>query len=615
MTTIVISTLAALTSVVSFAHSYGLIGAAPPAYLTVGDLGVGRVSVSPAMDTAVAIGDTIHLTATVSDKQGSALVGATLNWSSDEPNIASVDSQGQVLARSPGTATIVATAGDHLGRARIVVQPVVKHVRILADTTITMGEGEQHRFRARITDARDYVVAEQRVVWRAADSTVATVDSLGTITARGIGRTTLTVTADGVSDRATLSVVPVPASFALAGDSVLHAAAGTPLPRPLVVHVTSRRGQAAFGAVVRFATDGGQGRVEPAVMHADADGNAKVHWTLGGFPGRQRLIVAVDGVDSTLTVTAEAEPVAANTRYSLMGREMSGRVNEQLAQPVAVRLADTLDRPLTDVPVVWTAEDGSSVTAIDARTDSIGVARATWTLGPKTGRQRVRVQVGDPRAIPPFFVTAIATAGPPAAAAIVSGNSQTAPVGSSLPKAIRVRVVDAAGNPVSGSRVMMLAAAGTTPDTLLTTDSTGTIAIHWKLGRIAGTQQMLARPEGVARALTLTAVAHPRAAANIEFVTAPDTGIAGRTFRAPIIVLVRDVYGNPVPDAQVLFSVRSGRISARTVVTDASGRASTKWTLGRTTGEQSLTASVPKTDARGVLTVEATGSRTGSRAK
>ncbi|HET7566190.1 MAG TPA: Ig-like domain-containing protein [Gemmatimonadaceae bacterium] len=599
-----------MTSVVSFAHSYGLIGTPPPAYLTVGDLGVGRVAVAPAIDTATALGDTIHLAATITDKRGSALVGALLSWSSDEPNIASVDDKGQVLARSPGTATIVAAAGDHLGRARIVVRPIVKHVRILADSMITMGEGEQHRFRVRVTDARDFVVADERVVWHATDSLVATVDTLGTITARGIGRTTLTATADGVSDRATLTIVPVPASFTLVSDSALSAAAGAPIPRPLVVHVASRRGQSAFGATVHFATDGGQGRVEPAAVRADADGNAKVRWTLGGFPGRQHLIIAVDGVDSTLTVTAEAEPVAANTRYSLVGREMTGRVGEQLPQPVVVRLADTLDRPLADLPVAWSPEDGGIVTAIDARTDSLGMARATWTLGPKTGRQRVRVQVGSARAVPPFHITATATAGPAASATIVSGNAQTARVGASLDKPIRVRVVDAAGNPVSGARVMVLAASGTTPDTLVATDSTGTIAIHWKLGRIAGTQQMLARPEGVARALTLTAIARPRTAANIEFVSAPDTGMAGRTFRKPILVLVRDEYGNPVSDAQVLFTVRSGRVSSRTVVTDASGRASTKWTLGRTRGEQSLTAAVPKTDARAVLTVEAKAATT-----
>ena len=610
VTTLVVSTGAALTSIVSFAHSYGLIGARPPAYLTVGDLGVGRVSVAPARDTATSLGDTIRLAATVTDRQGSSLVGATINWSSDEPNIASVDNQGQVLARSPGVATIVAAAGDHLGRARIVVQPVVKHVRILADSTITIGEGEQHRLRARITDARDFAVPDRRVAWHTGDTSVAVVDSLGTISSRGVGHTSLTATVDGISDRATLNVVPVPASLALAGDTAFRAVAGAALTRPLIVHVTSQRGQAAIGAIVHFATESGLGRVEPAIAHADAEGNAKVKWTLGNMPGRQRLIVAVDGVDSTLTVTAEAEPIAANTRYARVGRELAGRVSEQLPQPVVVRLADTLDRPLADVPITWTAEDGNSITGIDARTDSLGLARATWTLGPKTGRQRVRVQAGSARSVPPFFVTAIATAGPPAAATVVSGNEQTARVGTPLPKPIRVRVTDASGNPVADTRVMVLAAAGTTPDTLLTTDSTGTIAIHWQLGRIAGAQQMLARPEGVSRALTLTAVARPRAAANIEFVSAPDSGVVGRTLAHPIIVLVRDVYGNLITDARVVFSVHSGRVSTHTAVTDASGRASTKWTLGRTSGEQSLTVSVPKTDARAVLTIVATGKKT-----
>lgn len=613
VTTIVVSTLAALTSVVSFAHSYGLIGARPPAYLTVGDLGVGWVSVTPAADTVAAIGDTIHLAATVTDKQGSSLVGATLAWSSGNPSVASVDSHGQVVARAPGAATIVASAGDHLARARIVVHQLVARVRIMGDSVVTVGEGARHQVQVRVMDGRNFVVAGRPVAWRTTDNAVAVVDSAGVVTGRATGRTSLVATVDGVSGHAELDVHPVPASLALESDSTLSAAAGTRLAQPLVVHVTSELGQPAAGVIVHFAIQNGQGHVEPASAHADLHGDAKATWTLGPLPGRQHLVATVEGLDSTLMVTAEAEPVPANTHYAWLGDALEGRAGEPLPEPLTVQLTDTLGRVMADVPVAWSAEDGGSVAAMEARTDSLGITRAAWTLGPRTGRQRVRVQAGRARTVPPFFVTATATAGPPAAASIVSGNAQTARAGTALAKPIRLRVVDAAGNRVAGARVMVLAAAGTTPDTLLTTDSTGTVRIRWTLGRSAGSQQMLARPEGVPQALTITAVARARVPANIEFVTAPDSGRAGRALSEPITVAVRDLYGNPIADATVHFAVRTGRVSARTSVTDANGRASTRWTLGRAHGEQVLTVSVPKTDVRAELTVEAGASGTSSR--
>src|SRR5687767_8449829 len=90
-----LSTLAALVSVLSFARAYGVIGD-DAAHLTVGDVGAVWIGISPGADTAEALNDTLQLTATIKDRSGSALVGTSLKWTSDHPEIASVTPGGAV---------------------------------------------------------------------------------------------------------------------------------------------------------------------------------------------------------------------------------------------------------------------------------------------------------------------------------------------------------------------------------------------------------------------------------------------------------------------------------------------------------------------------------------
>ena len=84
----------------------------------------------------------------------------------------------------------------------------------------------------------------------------------------------------------------------------------------------------------------------------------------------------------------------------------AGIVGYPLPDTVMVRVADTIGTALVDVPVAWTALDKGTVEVIHERTDSLGEARAVWTLGPRAGRQRLRVQAGNARTIPPVTLTA-----------------------------------------------------------------------------------------------------------------------------------------------------------------------------------------------------------------
>ena len=607
MTIAIISSAAALVSVLGTARSYGLLGNPGATRLTVHDFGAAWVGVAPTADTVTAIGDTIHLAATVTDKTGSVLVGPLLVWSSDDPKVASVGEDGTVIARGRGTTSIVVSVGDKVARSRVTVQQVVAAVRVNGDSVVALDDGEQVAIVARGIDARGHPVGPRPTAWKSGNSEILTVDSTGLAIAKFPGATTISATIDGISSSTPARVLAVPASLDLVSGADQRAPAATTLPQRVAVQVMSRRGRPVSGVAVRFRAEDASSILEPAVAITEADGRARTAWTLGAMPGRQRLYASVDRVDSALVVVAEAEPIAANTRAAQIGDVPSAVAATTLPDEVGLRLTDSTGRALGDVPVSWVALDGGSIRDADARTDSLGEARARWTLGNSSGSQRLRVQIGSGRALPPVTLKAIATAGPLAQATIASGDNQKAAVNAELKKPVVIRALDKLGNPVAGARVTLQPQQGTVGDTVAVTDSMGTATIRWTLARSVGAHKLTARVEGLERALHASATAVPAAAANLALTSESMSGAAGKKLAAPVVATVTDSYGNPVVDAIVSFTAKSGSVAPARIATDAKGRAKTQWTLGKSGGEQAVVAVVKGHDVRGTLTVQVSG--------
>jgi hypothetical protein len=111
---------------------------------------------------------------------------------------------------------------------------------------------------------------------------------------------------------------------------------------------------------------------------------------------------------------------------------------------------------------------------------------------------------------------------------------------------------------------------------------------------------MAVHVEGVKQLLKVVARATPAAAANLAFDDVPgDKRSRGLAKSKRLFALVTDVYGNPVPDARVTFSVKSGTVSPTRAMSDAKGRAALTWKLGSKAGEQTLKGVVRGTDVTG----------------
>ncbi len=160
------------------------------------------------------VGGTMQLTATVAPAGATT---KTVTWQSSDTNVAAVDENGKVTAAAAGTATItVKTAdGGYTASCAVTVKaekPAVSKVTLnMTSAELTVGGTTQ------LTVTVEPAGAGGTVSWASGDSTVASVDANGKVTAVGAGTTTITATVGGKSASCTVTVTPAPVTVAVTG--------------------------------------------------------------------------------------------------------------------------------------------------------------------------------------------------------------------------------------------------------------------------------------------------------------------------------------------------------------------------------------------------------------
>lgn len=90
---------------------------------------------------------------------------------------------------------------------------------------------------------------------------------------------------------------PAPAGAVAASAVTQQIAAGSPVPEPPSVLVTSTQGRPLPGVTVRFMVESGGGMLTAAEPVTDAEGIARTAaWTLGSEPGRNSVRATIDGM-------------------------------------------------------------------------------------------------------------------------------------------------------------------------------------------------------------------------------------------------------------------------------------------------------------------------------
>ena len=156
------------------------------------------------------VGDTWQLNA---DVQPTFASTKELEWTSSNPEIATVSSNGFITATGIGTATITAAAVDGSGvKAECIVSVSGVPVKsiVLSRTSASLKATETVTLTATVTPAN---ASDKSVLWSSNNNEIATVDDNGVITAQSIGETVISATSVSnpeVTADCRITVVPTP---------------------------------------------------------------------------------------------------------------------------------------------------------------------------------------------------------------------------------------------------------------------------------------------------------------------------------------------------------------------------------------------------------------------
>ena len=152
----------------------------------------------------------------------------------------------------------------------------------------------------------------------------------------------------------------------------------------------SAAGAGIGGTTVRFAAGPASGHVYPESAVTGADGVARASWALDTLPGEQSLTATAGAVTQRLEATVAPGPpatLAADTTKLL------GSLGSPTTQAPVAWVHDRFQNPVPDVPVTFSASEGSSANPAQALTGADGRATTVWTLGPHLGDYTLTAEV------------------------------------------------------------------------------------------------------------------------------------------------------------------------------------------------------------------------------
>lgn len=352
------------------------------------------------------------------------------------------------------------------------------------------------------------------------------------------------------------------------------------------------------GYAVSYTVSGGGGVVSIPTENTDNTGTATLpanNWKLGTLSGNNTLTVNA-GSGLTVVFNATGTPDAPATITKQSGDAQSGVVNMNVAIVPSVLIKDSFGNAVADGTSVkfMIASGGGTISGASAVTAN-GVAMVgSWKLGPTPG---INTLTASCASLPVVTFSGTTAVGAPGSIIIVTGNSQSATVNTSVSAVLCVEIKDAAGNIVpAGTAVQftITSGGGSLTGANPSTDANGLATLGgWKLGTTAGTNT-LSVTSGTAAPITFTATATPGGPATITTIsgdnqTAPVTAILA----IPVKVKITDSYSNPViAGIHVIFAINAGggQITGGNATTDSTGVATLgSWALGSAVGENGLT--------------------------
>lgn len=252
------------------------------------------VSVTPPSATVIVQGD-LTLSAVAKNVAGVILRDRPITWSSNNPSVATVSSDGNITGVGIGVTTVVATSDGQSGTSTISVTPVpVSSVEVLPPTArIPIGDSQQLAAVAR--DASSTPLPDRAMTWSSSHTSIAKVTAAGLVTAVAAGIAYIVVTAEGKSDTATIDVVVPPVASVTVAPSTASVVEGQTIQLAATTH--DANGALLTDRVVSWVSS------NPSTATVSSSGAV-----LGVAQGSATIMATSEGRSGSASVTVTAAP-------------------------------------------------------------------------------------------------------------------------------------------------------------------------------------------------------------------------------------------------------------------------------------------------------------------
>jgi hypothetical protein len=507
----------------------------------------------------------------------------------------------------------------------VAVRAVVASVVVSASSATLPTDGSaSSEIRVLVRDASNKVIAGVPVSFSATSGalvvTQATTDDTGyaiatlsiagdatprpiTVTGSAMGATS------SISGTAVINVAPTTIT-SVSSISLVSSAATIPTDGTVTAEiravVRSTTNQVLSGVVVAFSSTSGELVVTRGTT--DASGTVVVQLsTLGNTTPRTISVTATaSGISGTIDVvvggTGQSTVSAVRVTSNVAGIPTDGTVKAE----IRVVVVNAANQGIAGVPVAFAAPTNGQLSNIQSTTDSSGTATATLSTGGDTTPRTITVTATAAGISGSTNVT-VATSQSTVAAVRVTSNVSSIPTDGTVTAQIRVVVVNANNQVISGVPVAFAAPSnGQLSNIQSTTDSSGTATATLSTGG-----------DTTPRTLTVTATAAGISASTN--VTVGGTYILSATTSTPslqsdgsvpaeIRVYVRNASNQFVSGIAVNFAATSGGLSVTQGTTDANGVAIAKLTPASDPSRRTITVTGSANGASASVSVDVVGS-------
>jgi len=167
------------------------------------------VTIAPST-ISVPVNGSVTVTGTAFDCENNSIANKTINYSSANTSVATVTTGGQVIGVAVGSTTVSAVANGKAGVAQVTVTPEVPASVTVAPATFTLRQTQVRQFAATARNTAGNVITGRTFQWASSNSSIASVDNSGNVTAVANGTASITATSDGIVGTSSVTVTSIP---------------------------------------------------------------------------------------------------------------------------------------------------------------------------------------------------------------------------------------------------------------------------------------------------------------------------------------------------------------------------------------------------------------------